>query len=553
MIIRFLFSKFVDYIQLRKFSRYQKLFKHPLKAQKKSLELILERTKGCEVRKKLGISDTISFEEFRKNCPITSYEDYEEYTSILFDKELRDDLLNRQKPSYFIATSGTTSRPKIFPVTDFYREEFQRVFLAWLGRIKQLRPQAFKGKSLYLADAAIVGHSPTGIPYGVLSGYNFRKIPKALREILYCTHENFYELGDPKKRDITLLAHALSNEVTNIGTVMPETIIQFLNKFFDYGSEVIEYMERGLPTFDYPPEFEKSLILDCPKENIERAKQLLSKNTWNSLHDFFPQLNTIICWKGATAKFYFDKIKSYIPQDVLVWDAIYSASEGVFNLPDDPHSLGGPLAIDGNFIEFRKIEAPESELLTVDQLRVGEQYEIFCTTSMGLFRYQVNDCIEVTGMRDRTPIIEFKDKTGLFLNHAMERITISHVCELIEDLKDRLSLRAEKLFYFTLCSCEKGDSFHYLLIIETDYDESVFSEINIDELFFRINPNYKRNVEGGLLAPMELRILQKGYLKYELQQREEKGQTMAQFKYSPIEKDPTLAKRLCPCSKAHHN
>ncbi len=547
MIFQFLISKFIDFIQLRKYSQYKKYFKDPSLAQKRSLDLILERTHQCAIRKTLGIEEVRHLEEFRKRCPITTYKDYDELAQSLFDLENRDDLLNTQKASYFIATSGTTSRPKLFPVTEYYREEFQRVFLAWLGCIKKIRPQAFLGKSLYLADASIVGVSPTGVSYGVLSGYNFRKIPKTLREILYCTHENFYELGDNKKRDITLLAHALSSNVTNIGTVMPETILQFVEKFFDYGQDVLKFMKTGVPPFDYPPAFEKSLRLIPDAGAILRMEALLEKGESQSLHDFFPNLNTIICWKGATAKFYYEKLRPYLHKDVVVWDAIYSASEGVFNLPDDPDQLGGPIAVDGNFLEFRDVESRDGDLLLVHELKLNREYEVFCTTSMGLFRYQMNDKVLVTGFRDKTPIIVFVEKMGLWLNHAMERITTTHVCELVDQLKAKLNLDPAKLSYFTMCPCKKQDLVHYLLILETDYDEDFFKDISLDEIFFAINPNYKRNIEGKLLGPMILKTVRRGYLKDELTSREDSKQTTAQFKYSPIETSDKLSLSLCPC------
>lgn len=549
MVLELLFSKFVDFIQLRKYKMYRKHFSHPKQAQESSLSLILERTQGCVIRKQLGISDIDTVEDFRKKCPTTTYDDYAALTQDLFENKNRSGVLNKQLPSYFMATSGTTSRPKLFPVTEFYREEFQRVFLAWLGCIKKIRPQAFKGKTLYLADATIVGTSASGVPYGVLSGYNFRKIPKLLRQVMYCTHEHFYELNDNKKKDITLLAHALNSNVTNIGTVMPETVIQFLEKFFEYGEDVLTYMKTGVPPFEYPQKFKKSFILRSNPEALKRMEALYERGHWKDFHDFFPNLNTIICWKGATAKFYYDKMKAYLPKDVIVWDAIYSASEAVFNLPDRPDAIGGPIAVDGNYLEFRKVREGKAhgKLLEVNELEVGEEYEVFATTSMGLFRYQINDKVLVTGFRDKTPTIVFVEKMGLWLNYAMERITTTHVSELVEKIKEKLQLDANRLFYFTMCPCEKGDLHHYLLILETDYDPALFKDLDLDEIFFDINPNYKRNIDGKLLSTMQLKILEKGHLKKELSQREDSGQTTAQFKYSPIEKDLGIAKLHCPC------
>ena len=539
---------FLNRVQERKYQAYLRLFETPAKAQEESLLTILSRCSNTKIVKQLGIENVSTLAEFQKSCPITSYEDYQELITELYQTKNEPGVLSNQAVEYFVETSGTTSKPKYIPITDQYREECQRSFLPWIGCIKHIRPETFQGKTLFLADVRILSVSPTGVPCGVFSGYNFRKIPAFMRKKLYCTHENFYELGDPKKRDIALLAHSISADLTNLACIIPESIRNFADKFFLYAQEVISYMESGVPPFEYPSAYKKSLLFKPKPQAVERAKIIAKKGKIDQITELYPNLKTIICWKGATAKFYLDRMQNYIPDHVVVWDAMYSASEGWFNFPNDPSLIGGPVSVSGHFIEFRLSDQEDASLLMAHELEEGNMYEVFVTSSSGLFRYRMKDLVKVTGFFKNTPRIAFVEKAGHFLDSVMERITPNHVQELVERIITICSLDRERIPYFTMSPCHKQELLHYTLIIETDYSISTFESIDIEKLFYDINPNYKRCVEDGLLGVMHLAIIKQGYIKEELARREREQKSIAQFKYSPIEKDGSLTRQVCPCT-----
>ena len=539
---------FLGRIQERKYQAYLRLFEQPQKAQEESLLTILSRCANTEIGKKIGIEGVSTLAEFQDRCPVTSYEDYQDVIAKLYHTKNEPGIMSNQSVEYFVETSGTTSKPKYIPITDQYREEYQRSFLPWIGCIKNIRPETFQGKTLFLADVQILSVSPTGVPCGVFSGYNFRKIPAFMRKQLYCTHENFYELGDTKKRDIALLAHSISADLTNLACIIPESIRNFADKFFIYAQEVISYMELGIPPFEYPPAYKKSLLLRPNPQAIERAKKIAQKGSIEQITDLYPNLKTIICWKGATAKFYLDRMHDYIPDHVVVWDAMYSASEGWFNFPNDPSAIGGPVSVSGHFIEFRLSDHEKSSLLMAHELEEGKMYEVFVTSSSGFFRYRMKDLVKVTGFYKRTPCIEFIEKAGHFLDSVMERITPNHVQELMEQIITKCGLDRERIPYFTMSPCHKQEKLHYTLIIETDYGITDFMSVDIEALFYEINPNYKRCVEDGLLGSMQLAIIKLGYIKEELAQRERAQKSIAQFKYSPIEKDISRTEKICPCT-----
>ena len=103
-----------------------------------------------------------------------------------------------------------------------------------------------------------------------------------------------------------------------------------------------------------------------------------------------------------------------------------SASEGVFAIPDQPNRPGGPLAITCNFMEFVRDMSGASGVtraLRADQLESGGEYRVVITNSGGLYRYDMEDIVRVTGMASRTPVIEFVSKAGRRTSVSNERLT----------------------------------------------------------------------------------------------------------------------------------
>ena len=79
----------------------------------------------------------------------------------------------------------------------------------------------------------------------------------------------------------------------------------------------------------------------------------------------------------------------------------------------DANSDSGVPIINENFYEF--IEKDDWDLgnkdfKTIKEIKEGKQYYIIVTTPYGLYRYFINDIIEVTGRFNNTPAIKFVQK-----------------------------------------------------------------------------------------------------------------------------------------------
>ena len=71
-------------------------------------------------------------------------------------------------------------------------------------------------------------------------------------------------------------------------------------------------------------------------------------------------------------------------------------------------------------------------IIGVEEVEVGKQYYIFITTTGGLYRYDINDIIEVVGSYRQTPVIAFSRKGRGMTSITGEKISVDQVIEAFE-------------------------------------------------------------------------------------------------------------------------
>ena len=124
--------------------------------------------------------------------------------------------------------------------------------------------------------------------------------------------------------------------------------------------------------------------------------------------EVWPDLCVIACWKGGSVGTYLKKFARYFPDDVAIRDLGYLSSENRGSIPLTDAGISGPLSIATNFFEFLPEDHPGTpgpeDLLTVDQLEEGKSYYIYVTTLAGLYRYDMNDIIQVMGYYEKRKV-----------------------------------------------------------------------------------------------------------------------------------------------------
>ena len=144
------------------------LYEHPGITQKKVLQEMLRASRDTVIGKKYDFKNIRSVDEFREKVPLSTWEDYEEYSNRLAKGE--SDILFPGKATFFYRTSGTTANFKFIPESEreglarkalTQARNAERVVVSSLGAIH--RVFAFFNRS-------DIDMTEGGIPRGTASG-----------------------------------------------------------------------------------------------------------------------------------------------------------------------------------------------------------------------------------------------------------------------------------------------------------------------------------------------------------------------------------------------
>jgi hypothetical protein len=396
--------------------------------------------------------------------------------------------------------------------------------------------QAAAGRFLILTSNDEEGRSPSGLPYGAVSGLLNRRQSPIIRRHFAIPYE-MCKIKDVDVKYYLLLRTALAQNVTAVLACNPSSLLLLSAQLGEHASDLVSDIFDGTVKSRYaPPRYLAPAFSPYLSANREKARQLekllnqdgmlLPKTVW-------PNLSVISCWKGGPMSFYLDKLPDHYGQ-VPVRDFGYMASEGRGSIPLYDQGAGGVLAVNSHFFEFveeQGMDDPEPRYLTADELSLGRRYYIFFTTSAGLYRYNINDLIEVVGFENKTPIIAFVRK-GLGISSITgEKLTEEQVLTAITQVARQLNLLA--ISHFT-AEVALGVPPHYVCFAELNsaLPQSVQDEfIRLFDHSLRMqNPEYEDKRSSRRLVMPSLKILPPGTYTRLRQQRVSQGAPEAQVK-----------------------
>src|SRR5690606_1473813 len=140
----------------------------------------------------------------------------------------------------------------------------------------------------------------------------------------------------------------------------------------------------------------------------------------------------LVCWKGGSAPWYLSQLPSSYGE-LPVLDYGYAASEGCFGAPLSTDGASSLLVPHGHFLELVPEDAIEAARaggqasVLLDEAEPGRRYYVVVTTSGGLYRYDMNDVVEVTGRLGGAPLVVFRHKGGNMSSLTGEKLGESHV------------------------------------------------------------------------------------------------------------------------------
>jgi hypothetical protein len=463
-----------------------KITAEPERYQRHTLQRILAANAATTYGREHGFARITSVEDFRAAVPINTYEELRPYVDRIADGS-DPHALTADAVEMFTNTSGTTSKPKLIPVTASGRRAERRVKNAWLAFLAADHPGVLSGKAFYLFNNAEEYRTPSGLWVGSNAGLMYRNSNALLRSAQAVPYQVCL-IDDYESRYYVILRHILASDISMMACINPSSILllaELANQHADslikdiYSGELREGLALSKRQYAF---FRGRLSAD--RARARQLARLLSQDGRLLPARYWPNLEVLCSWKGPGVKAFIERCKTWYG-DLPFREVGYGSSEFRTGLAISDHSSPNVPLPDNYFYEFIPEEDRQAYLdgrrapLGLHELQLGRRYLILQTGPHGFYRYNIEDIVEVNGFFQRTPTIHFVQKARMVTSLTGEKIYETQVIEAM----DRVAARRPDLKpTFFVCYCDVQDS-NYKLCVEFDEPRSASQLADLLDLF----------------------------------------------------------------------
>ena len=519
----------------------------PQTEQNAALRSLLEKNSNTVFGKKYGFSAINNYEDFKRSVPVHTYEMLREY----IEKQIqaREPYLTESSPIMYAQTSGTTDKPKLIPILEKTVKNYKMT--QCISNYSQYReePSMFSGKILAIVSPATEGKLENDIPYGSLSGLLYKNIPRIIRSKYVLPYEIFdLENYDEKYFLISVLSVAQKN-ISTLAAANPSTILKILEIINKRFNEITDIIESGKINSNINISKQANHILsnhlNQNKTRADELRNIIRSNNSIYLKDIWPDLKAVVTWTQGNCSLLIPKLRKILPNNTKIFELGYLCSEFRGSVVIDANSDSGIPIIDENFYEFIERDdwdLGKNEYRTISEIEIGKQYYVIVTTANGLYRYFINDIVEVTGKFNNTPTIKFAQKGRGVTNITGEKLYEEQVIKALCNVKDKACIEFN---FFTLLA--NPIDLSYELFVESEKIPVADLSPIIDEALKMINLEYKAKRDSGRLKAIKLNYIKNGtsenYKNYCIQN----GQRDSQFKFTHL-----MYKKECSFNFSNH-
>ncbi len=456
------FAKFIQ-------KRVYKWAKNPIETQDKVFKNLISEAKKTAFGTDHNFSTIHSYEEYKKNVPVTDYEGLRSYVERAVEGE--SDVLWKGKPLYFAKTSGTTSGAKYIPITkESMPTHINSARNALLHYIVEKNDASFvDGKMMFLQGSPILSDK-NGVSLGRLSGIAAHYVPKYLQ----------------KNRLPSWKTNCIEDWDVKVNAIVDETINEEMTLISGIPSWVQMYFEK------------------------------LQEKTGKTVSELFPKFNFFV-YGGVNFEPYKNKFEALIGKKIDYIE-LYPASEGFIAYQDSQKHKGMLLQLNsGIFYEFVKADEFFTEnpiRVSIKDVKLGVNYVLIMSTTAGLWGYNIGDTIEFTSLDPYRIIVTGRLKH--FISAFGEHVIGKEVEQAIIDAMQGTDVNVSEFTVAPQVNPSEGLPYHQWFIEFESAPENLddFSK-KIDASMQAQNIYYLDLIEGKILKPLVIsRVKKGGFHKY---------------------------------------
>lgn len=383
MATKALFNTVVNWFIRQRIDQIQNFMKHPIETQNGVLFSQLYFAENTDYGKIHGFSSISNYDDFVRNVPIVTYEDFEP-----FIEKARQGNPDIFWPGYirkFAKSSGTTNaKSKFIPISDECLEDCHfKAGKDLLSIYANNHPEnnLFSNKNLRLGGSSEL-YENFNTKFGDLSAIMIENLPF------------WVEITTTPSKKVSLMSEWESKLKAIISEVKNE----------DVGSLT------GVPSW--------MMVL---------LQRTLAETGYATISELWPNLE-VFFHGGISFKPYREQYRKIIGKDINYYE-IYNASEGFFGIQDVSGSDEMLLMLDyGIFYEFipmDQFELNNLHAIPLEEVEVGKNYAMVITTNSGLWRYLIGDTVRFTSVHPYR--IRISGRTKHYINAFGEELMIDNV------------------------------------------------------------------------------------------------------------------------------
>ncbi|MCZ6845449.1 MAG: GH3 auxin-responsive promoter family protein [Alphaproteobacteria bacterium] len=504
----------------------------PGPAQEETLRRILRANATTEFGRAHGFSEIKGQDDYRRAVPVQTFDTLRPYATA--QDTTGAPSLTAAPPVFYQRTSGTLGTPKDVPLTQAGIDRIRR-HQRLAAYAQHAGARLFAGKVVGIGSPAVEGHTAGGTPYGSASGLIYGSQPAIVRA-KFVLPPAVFEIADYDARYYTIAALGLAEpRVTGLATANPSTLVKLLEVINQNAERLLRDVTQGRLVVDDALSSRQRQVVDAALQPApQRARDLaaiLDRNGRLTYGDLWPNLAGVVTWMGGSCAVPLAVLRPQLPATAKIIEAGYMSSEfrGTINV-DVNRNVGLPTLLDHyfEFVQRDDWERGDDNFQTLDQLEAGEFYYPIVTTADGLYRYNINDIVCVTGKVGATPALAFVQKGKGVTSITGEKVTEAQLLEAVQRGAGEFGLLTG--FFVAVADEERAV---YVLYLEATGDKpppgDKFSRA-IDANLRALNSEYSAKQASGRLNPIQVRRLRPGCGDAYRRHCVASGQREAQFK-----------------------
>ncbi|MBR5341733.1 MAG: GH3 auxin-responsive promoter family protein [Erysipelotrichaceae bacterium] len=517
------------------------MIRNTIDARKKNEKLlfkILKNGKNSEFGKKHDFASIKTIEDYRRQVPITTFEDYEEYAQRTINNN-EQNLLTSLPIISFVETTGTTGHKKFIPITqkdvNIYTKYTVTRMLATAEEYHRKHGNPKKPFRGMFISPAFDRKLPNGMIVSNIPDIAAKQLGFLYPYILNVPYKKLFKKEEIDFKYLDIRFALEDRDTLYIFSVFFRGIMVIVDYLKKNWQILVDDIENGtINEISEANEETLALLKKTVKPNPKRASELRKEFEKGFDETLFSRIwpnMEVICGLGTGAFASFcEESRNYtkgIPYDF----SIYGASEGLFGAVDKLEDTKTLLLIDSCYYEFIPVD-DETKVLSLDELEENKEYEIIITNQAGLYRYSFGDVIKVVGFRNECPYVQFSYRKGYLLNLTGEKTTEEQVNIVVNEVASKAGCSVNG---WAVHVCSDALPYHYEILMENNagIDLSGFSDI-AEEKLKELNLRYSDMRRINMIGKITISNLESGTQEGWINRLIEKGAPVTQVKPARI-------------------